>query len=73
MALEIFSSCKRKSVRCACSVILVQIYASDDIASGRGFVARLQISIKIKLSQFGGRMTLREPVLHMAWHEPLYR
>jgi hypothetical protein len=48
--------CQRKSVHCQCSAIAVQIYVSVDIASGRGFVARLQISIKFKLLQFGGRM-----------------
>ena len=32
-------------------------YSSEDIALRRGFVARLQISIKFKLLQFGGRMT----------------
>jgi hypothetical protein len=34
-----------------------QIYVSDDIAVRGDFVARLQISIKFKLLQFGGRMT----------------
>jgi hypothetical protein len=49
---------KSSSVLCQCSTISVQIYVGDDFASGRGrgFVARLQISIKFKLSQFGGRM-----------------
>ena len=41
-------------------------YSSEDIALRRGFVARLQISIKFKLLQFGGRMTAQRSGAHMA-------
>jgi hypothetical protein len=37
------------SVHWACCVTAMQIFVSDDIAFPRGFVARLQISIKFKL------------------------
>jgi hypothetical protein len=50
VVIGISSTYRSMLVHWACSVTAMQIYVSDDIAIPRGFVARLQISIKFKLS-----------------------
>jgi hypothetical protein len=64
VVVGILSMYHRPTVHCQSSVISADICASDDVAARRGFVARLQISIKFKLLQFGGRMAQQS-----TWHE----